>query len=289
MSLLRSVIRCTAVAAMRDQTWVEDRVYDSDLRPLVDAVLNVGAKTYMVVYTDQDDLANMSSEFYNGMNRKLCLTLEIGVAGAVKNPADRNSIVIKFARNDPGMELACDLIEAQAIAAIWGRPKSPWGEIFKRLVPKVADVRRRRGGSGEEGAKWAARRIQIICNTIAEPQPGEVLPDTHPVKLFLAAATTSVQEQTKSAGSVIQRFLEDTVAPDWRIAQGWLGVTTRAAQNLILPTTPLPWPEIEIPPLDFSETNEFVPPTGEIIMADNDDNDKLTPVPTTDPTDHVQS
>jgi hypothetical protein len=110
MSLLRPIIRACAVAALRDQTWAQARVYDSDMTPLADAVLGVAAAPYIVIYTDTDDLQPVRgvAEMYDGENRNLSVVLEIGVASAVRNA--QGQIVIQFAATDQGMEWAVDCV-----------------------------------------------------------------------------------------------------------------------------------------------------------------------------------
>jgi hypothetical protein len=277
MSLLRPIIRITALAALRQNTWSEARVYDSDLTPLVDAVLgqkdaqgNDVSKTYMVIYTDADDIENADSQLYSGMNRKLTLTLEIGVAGAVKNPSDQNKVVIKFARTDAGMEFACDVIEAQAIAALIGAPRNEWGNLFKKFVPKVTRVQRRRGGSAEGGTKWAARRVQLTCTPMYDLLPGVVPPESHPVRTFIALAATHSDQTIKNAAAVIAKFVETDALPEWRVAQGYLGMTIDGARAVQVPGLPLPYPNVETPPLDYSDAeDEFPPEFGEVTLSDD--------------------
>ena len=82
MSIVRAVIRQCAVAALRQKTWAEERVYDSNNAPLVDA-LTVGqdGKPYIVVFTDQDNMTDVTDGVY-GSVRQLDLTIEMGVACA---------------------------------------------------------------------------------------------------------------------------------------------------------------------------------------------------------------
>jgi len=279
VSLLRPLIRACAVGALRDRTWAESRVYDSDNTPLVEALLGQTdpvthlpiQKPYIVVYTDTDDLATgVNSELYDGANRSLNVVMEIGVASAIRN--DKNQIVLQFAHTDQGMEWAVDIIESQAIAALIGDYRSPWGELFKRFVRKVNRVPSRRGGQAEKGVRFAARRTVLVCSTIYELAPNVVPPLKHPVYDFIELARQSNPViGLHDLASIVSNLIAETdQAPNWRVAQGYLGMSKAAIQALNPDGTPLPWPEREEPPLDYSDTNDWPPELQSIILGDSD-------------------
>jgi hypothetical protein len=269
MSLLRAVIRATAVGALRDQTWAENRCYDSDMTPLADAVFGKTAQPYIVVYTDTDDISTVSGigELYAGDNRALNVVLEIGVANAVRDPSGK--ITIQFASTDTGMEWACDVISAQAIAALIGNPQSKWGNLFKRLIVKVRRMPTRRGGMAQSGVRFAARRITLVVEPMWDIVPGRVLQPGHPVLDFIAMAQANPGISEVDVATIVQNMLPGVQAPDWRIAQALLGMSTRDVRILQPEDTPLPYDEIQIeqPPFDPMDTmNEFAPMTKEIIV-----------------------
>jgi hypothetical protein len=279
MSLLRAVLRSCAVAALRDKTWAQDRVYDSDMTPFADAVYGVKDaqgnpvnKPYICVYTDNDDIGPVTgkAELYNGMNRLLSIVLEIGVATAIKNP--NGTISVQFAHTDKGSELACDFIESQCIAGLVGDPYSSWGDLFKQMCGKVRRLPRRRGGQAAAGVRWAARRIVLICSPIMDVVPGVPLLDGHPVRKFISMARANPHSSVADVAMIVDQAIASVAAPTWRQAQAMLGMDTDAVKKLIVEGVPLPYPEFpEVPPLDYSDLNEFVPPLSDITDADYPD------------------
>ena len=262
---------------MRDRTWAETRVYDSDLQPLAEAILGQAAKPYIVVYTDTDDRTPASAaELYDGRTRRLQLAVEVGVALAVRDPNSQN-IVIKFASTDEGLEWACNVIEGQVIAALYGDPDSQWGELLRRFAPRVLRMPSRRGGSGATGGvKFAARRTIFEVNTLYNLAPGVVPPDKHPVWEFIRLAKTSTLGVV-DRGAIVEKLLYETDPhPPWLVAQAYLGLNRQAIKNVNPDGTPLPWGKagveeaIEQPPLEEMGDHEWPPRTGQITLVDDD-------------------
>jgi hypothetical protein len=284
MSFLRPIIRTCAVGALRDKTWAESRVYDSDLTPLAEAVLGQAAKPYIVVYTDVDDRTPESGgELYNGRTRMLQLALEIGVASAIHDPNQSDNIVIKFSSADEGMEWACDIIESQAIAALFGDPYSDWGDLIKRFAPTVHKMPSRRGGQSEKGIKFAARRTVFVLSTINDFAPGVVPVPGSPVWDFLRLCRASQALGVVDRAGIVEQLLSTEANADWRIAQAYLGLDTQSIKNLNPDGVPLPWGKqgietpVEQPPLDQSDRNDFPPPLKTITL--HDDNPLELPAP----------
>jgi hypothetical protein len=281
VSMLRPILRACAVGALRDQTWAEERVYDSDLTPLAQAVYGGPAKPYVVVYSDQDDVVPVKSvaEMYDGETRSLSLAVEIGIAGAVRStPNDPLSpLTIKFAATDMGMEWACDVMSAQVVAALFGQPKSQWGELFKRMIVTVRRMPTRRGGQASSGVRFAARRMIFVLQPMYDFSPGIVPVPVHPVWDFIALARASPAIGQVDIATIVEDLMVKTAAPDWRAIQGQLGLT-QAGIEAINAAVPLPWPEMEEPPLDYSDAaNEFVPPLTDITLADMDASTSTAP------------
>jgi hypothetical protein len=196
----------------------------------------------------------------------MTLVMEIAVASSVKH--DDGTTTVSFANTDEGMEWAVDVVESQAIAALVGDPQSMWGDIFKRIAISIARIPSRRGGSGEKGLRFAARRTALMCSTIDEIVPGQVLQAGHPVLDFIALARAKPQSSVVDAATIVENLLNNTLVPDWRLAQAYLGLSTESAKAVMVQGTPLPWPEHETPPLDTSDTNEFPPLMVEIDLDD---------------------
>jgi hypothetical protein len=280
MSLLRPIIRCAAVGALRDRTWAQERVYDSDLTPLATAVFGGPAKPYIVCYTDADDLNPVDgiAEVYSGANRTLSLAIEIGVASAVRNT--NGDITIKFAATDSGMEWACDVCSAQAIAALVGDPQSKWGEIFKRLITNVRRIPSRRGGMSTQGVRFAARRLVFQVQPMWDFTPGVVPSPKHPVWDFINLARAEPLANQVDVATIVESLMTTQTAPDWRIAQAQLGITKEDV--LALNIGPLPTVDEEAP-YDPMDENEFVPPLLDITVFGRDESDPVETPPKPEP------
>ena len=284
MSLLRPIIRTCVVGALRDKTWAESRVYDSDLTPLAEAVLGTAAKPYIVVYTDVDDRTPESvGELYNGRTRLLQVAIEIGVASAIHDPNQSDNIVIKFSSADEGMEWAVDIIESQAIAAMYGDPHSEWGDLLRRFAPTVRKMPSRRGGQSEKGIKFAARRTVFVLSTIFDFAPGVVPVPGSPVWDFLRLCRASQSLGVVDRAAIVEQLLTTEANADWRIAQAYLGLDTQSIKNVNPDGVPLPWGKqhveapIEQPPLDDTDRRDEPPLMTDITLHDDDPNELPAP------------
>lgn len=223
------------------------------------------AQPYICVYTDNDDYMTVGgkAEVYDPRLRRIQVCAEIGVASAVHDPAPTGPIVIKFAATDQGMEWACDIIESQTLAALLGDPHSDWGNLFKRFVYKIHRFTRRRGGQAASGIRYAARRVVFVCEPISyDFVPGTRPDPKHPIWDFIALAKVSPAIGEVDIAGLVEQFLKTPIqeAPDWRIAQAMLGFDTQdAREGLVVTGSPLPWPNVEEPPLDYSDLNEYPP------------------------------
>ena len=269
---------------MRDKTWAESRVYDSDLTPLAEAVLGTAAKPYIVVYTDADDRTPAAvGEMYDGRSRLLQLAIEIGVASAIHDPDQSDNIVIKFSSADEGMEWACDIIETQVIAALYGNPHSDWGDLLKRFAPTVRRMPSRRGGQSEKGIKFAARRTIFVLSTIYDFAPGVVPVPGSPVWDFLRLCRASPALGVVDRAAIVEQLLTTEANADWRIAQAYLGMDTQSIKNINPDGVPLPWGKqyietpVEQPPHDETDRRDEPPELREIKL--HDDNPYELPSP----------
>jgi hypothetical protein len=229
MSIIRPILRMCAVAALRERTLAEGRVFDSDNTPLAEALIREPeeAKPYITVYTDEDTRPGVSGRDIYAAERNLSLVLEIGAASAVVTGKD--GVILQIPATDAGLELSVDIVESQALAALVGDPESRWGELFRRMVLRIERVQGQRGGSAEHGSRWAARQIILICDVIADAPPG--VPQPAVVRDFLAAARAAPSELgLAGAAEIIERALDPTMALTWRQAQAWLGLTEQGVR-----------------------------------------------------------
>jgi hypothetical protein len=117
------------------------------------------------------------------------------------------------------------------------------------------------------GIRFAARRVTLVYNTNTDIAPGIVPGDDHPVRKFIELAAADTALGLAELGINVEKLIDVSAAPDWRQAQALLGVTGKMAKQLMVPGSPLPWPEAEKAPLDWSDTNEFVPPLTSIDIS----------------------
>jgi hypothetical protein len=229
MSIIRPILRMCAVAALRERTLAEGRVFDSDNTPLAEALIQEPeeAKPYITIYTDEDTRPGVSGRDIYAAERNLSLVLEIGAASAVVT--GKLGVMLQIPATDAGLELSVDIVESQALAALVGDPDSRWGELFRRMVLRIERVQGQRGGSAERGSRWAARQIILICDVIADAPPG--VPQPAVVRDFLAAARAAPSELgLAGAAEIIERALDPTMALTWRQAQAWLGLTEQGVR-----------------------------------------------------------
>lgn len=221
------------MGALRDRTWAEDRVFDSDNTPLMDILAGAGAKPYITVYTDTDVRDRINGMDLYTLGRTIQLVLEIGVASAVQVEGVGGT-VLNIPQTDQAMEALIDFVEGQALNAIVTDPRSPWGEIFRQIVLPINRLSSLRGGEASKGTRWAARQVTLLCSCIADPAPGTVLFEDHPVRQFIALAQSSEQEGIGMgpAAALISAMLNDTAAPPWRQAQAWLGLTSKTMHGM---------------------------------------------------------
>jgi hypothetical protein len=244
MSILRMVTRYVAVAALRERTWAQTRVYDSDMTPLAQALQ--GQQTpepYILVYTDQDDINPVmgKADIYLPIRstRQMSVVLEIGIASAVRATVN-GPITVQFAATDQGMESACDVVEAQCMNALLTDPYSDWGDLFKRLMYKVYRITRRRGGQSRQGVRFAARRLVIIGDTNMELPFGIPPAEKHPINDFIRLARQKPIEGLMDTASLVERLLQPAKTwPTWRQGQAILGLDTAAARILLAGDSPL--------------------------------------------------
>lgn len=227
MSIMRPVVRQCAVAAMRGRTWCSDRVYDSDNTPLADALIKQGegSHPYCVVYTDDDNrLDGRGTDIFRCIRRQMTLVLEIGVAGAVEGKAGNTTI--RFPHTDAAMEFILDVVEGQALRALYGDPQSAWGELLRRMTNNVDKIMDKRGGRATGGVRWAARQIQLTVETIADPPAGVPLLVGHPVRDFIELAKRRPEDGIETVATMIERLLDtNETYPSWEQDQAWLGLT----------------------------------------------------------------
>lgn len=223
MSVIRMLTRMCAVAALRGQTWADKRIYDSDNTPLSQALmLNESAKPYIVVYTDADNRSEQNGTDIYGMRRELNLVLEIGVASKVEGKTGTEELKIPL--TDEGMEIALDMVEDQALSALFGDVQNEWAELLKTFVLRVERLTGQRGASSDRDRRWAARQLSIVCDVISDLPPGEPIPEDHPIMQFAEIAKRHPEADMDHAAEICRALASRDVRPEWERVQAWFGV-----------------------------------------------------------------
>ena len=244
MSYVRAVIRQCAVAALRKDTWASFNVYDSNNAPLVEGLINAGATQagkevpYIVVFTDADNHTELTAGIH-GSTRNMQLIMELGMASAI-TVEGKEGRQLHFPYTDPSMELFLDIVEAQALDAIHGDPKSEWGEIIRLLTVSIVRINSPRGGRTEKGVRYAARQVALTLDVDADPIKGFFLSSEHPIRRYFELARASEDEELMDAGTLLESSMSAIGYPSWQQAQAWLGLTRRGVRALgIAPLTDL--------------------------------------------------
>lgn len=227
-----------AVAACRDRTWAEGRVFDSDNTPLLDA-LSEQPKPYITVFTDTDTAQSIEGRDLYTSEHRLSLVFEFGIASAAK-VTDVNEQELDIPQTDQAMEALVDILEGQIIWAAISDPESPFGELLRQMINRIERAPSMRGGAEEKQTRWAARQLILVCETISPPAPGVVLHADHPIKKFLTLIRSSEHAnlEMSQAGDLVEKVLTTTAYPDWKQGQAWLALTNAGIHGTGI--TPLP-------------------------------------------------
>ena len=223
MSVIRMLTRLSAVAALRGQTWADKRVFDSDNTPLSQALtLNEAAKPYIVVFTDSDNRMEQNGTDIYGMRRELNLVLEIGVASKVEGVTGTEQLKIPL--TDEGMELALDMVEEQALAAMFASPDNEWSELLKSFVLRIERLTGQRGASADRDRRWAARQIGIVCDVISDMPHGVPVPEDHPIYQFIEVSKRHPEADMGHAAEICAALASREGGPEWEQVQATLGL-----------------------------------------------------------------
>ena len=267
MSVIRMLTRLSAVAALRGQTWADKRVFDSDNTPLSQALmLNEAAKPYIVVYTDMDNRMEQEGTDLYAMRREMTLVLEIGVASKVTGKTGATELKIPL--TDEGMEIVLDMVEDQAIAALFGDPRNEWTELIKSFVLRVERVAGQRGASADRDHRWAARQLGIVCDVISDFPPGVEIPPEHPIYKFIEVASRHPEADMDHAAEICTALTSREPGAQWEQVQALLGLRRRGLRGIgRAPLTSAIWP-MTADGYDLTDTRGEAPIVREISHDD---------------------
>lgn len=192
MSLARTMLRLTALEALRGRTLVGDNVTDSLIGAIdvgADGTLQTDAeKPFLTIRTDDSETADAPLRDLH-QNGVLDFVLEFGVTAAMKvthpdtgeplvDPETGQQLLLPGVPNtDAAFEFFLDAVDRQIVNALTD-PANSWSELWRKLHDKVTKIERRRAASDDNGVRLAARQLRISLATKSDPVLSEPLVDT---------------------------------------------------------------------------------------------------------------
>lgn len=228
MSLVSLAIRLCLQRALRQSTFAEDRVYDSQITP-VDAVPLPGQLPLIVISTDEDKGDVQDFDLLRP-NRELEVVLEMVLATfvTVKVENGPDLVEITIPHTEPGMEASLAFMARQVYRAMMD-PLDPWAELLKEFMSKVTKTMARRGADATDGTRYAARQLVFVCDPLYEPDFGErITPDDPWGRLI---ALMEADPELADLAEVLRAEIETgTDLASWRrveASRGWTDAAVR--------------------------------------------------------------
>lgn len=227
MSLARLALRLLTVAALTGRTDAGGKVCDSEIVPIDERADEVRLP-YIAVYVDDAEAKGSKLDMFPAEG-SVTLILEIGVTARVMSQVDDDGEAVLgwgIPPTDAGLEMMIDIIERQARVAI-GDPTDPWSVLWRRVVTNVRAIKVVRGASDRNGVRFAGRQLALVCDIIADPQPGQPLAAVWADVAAALKADTNLQ----AAGEAFETLsLGDR--PAWLAAQVGQGLTPNGVRAL---------------------------------------------------------
>ena len=226
MSLARLAMRLAAARALTGTTIAEDRVFDSAVDPINQAI-SKNRQPLLIVTTDEHELVVTGRDMASG-NHQCDLVIELVIAAAVDVPADDGQggqITMAIPHTDEGMELLLDMLEHQVVACLT-KPGEAWAEVWKALVPSVTKRLSRRGASAENGLRFAARQVVLTCDLLDTPlNTAEISEGTAWGKLLAAMDSDAT---LSAVANMLRAEIDNLGSSDWRVAVQEMGISLDA-------------------------------------------------------------
>jgi hypothetical protein len=223
MSLVALALRIAATRMLAGATLAEDRLFDSAIDPLAEA-LRTEPKPLIVVSTEQDESEKTGRDLLAGSGT-LTLMLEFAVAGA--GVADDGAAAVFVPTSDADLEIALDVMRRQAMRALM-IGGGAWGDVFRGICVGYHKVTSRRGAGDDKGVRFAARVVLLECDTLAEPAFGAPLDP--PWAAFVAQLRSD--PETEGLGDFVAEAIAGDVTPEWRRAADLLGISFEVATGI---------------------------------------------------------
>jgi len=228
VSLVSFAIRVCAERAILGDTFAEHRVYDSQIVP-VNQTVPVESEAAIIISTDDDKVDVAQWDILCG-RRELEVVFEMVLATFVlaQGKDGEQEIEVKIPHTDAGMEAALGFMQRQIMRALMD-PQDPWAELFKEFTGRVIRMLGRRGASAEQGVRFAAKQLVLVCDPIPEPDFGEAIPDDSPWGRLIALMEQ--EDELIDLAKVLRAEIENgNDMPSWRrfqASRGWTDAAVR--------------------------------------------------------------
>lgn len=220
MSIVRQLIQLSIVEALRGRTIAGNAVFDSRMDTLPDLLVDQH-QPVIIVSVEASDRRNMSQGIASLLGGSTVLTVLIQTAvatgRAIKGP-DGTVIRAAIGETDSAFEGALNLLDHE-----WRKVlhhfENEWAEVFRDLVNGVQDIKDTRGTDPDTKRKHAARFVQLDLSVLAEPEPGDDLPEVIARGLDLMSADADYAPLAEEWRTLLA---EGSDWPEWRKLQSAL-------------------------------------------------------------------
>lgn len=168
-------VRLLAVRILKGATSAGDAVYDSALDPI--SLLTDGEDQPIIIVSSEDETGILNSRKINSGERSatLCLELAVGRIGSIKVADGGEVETFEFNPTNDVSEATLSILERQISLRLFGQVGAI-PDLFRMFCPKVEKATVKRGVPTENGAKFAARLIEITFQPLEDPEFGVDLP-----------------------------------------------------------------------------------------------------------------
>lgn len=214
------LLRNLTVLALTGKTLAGKEVRSSLLVPINEA--NGDPVPVIAVFTDtmKTQRSDIRGRDILGADAVVTLALEVACIGlATTQTGEGPEVSTYIPETDEGMEMTIDIIMRQAVAHLQ-TSSDPLPDLWRQLVTRVSGLSWERGAGIDKSVKFAARRLEIDCELLSEPTPGEALTGFWDVAL--AALATAGHT---NLANTIRTITAGEPLPEWRRWQAELGLT----------------------------------------------------------------
>lgn len=245
MSLMRIALRVSAVEALRNKTFAETNVLDSEIGAIdiaTDGNIDSNRTSpFISVYT-----AEASGVDKNGINflgpMKMDLVFDAAVSAQMFERGDDGEMVLGTMpvtpNSDAAYEISLDVLQYQISAAL-GDVENPWAEIVRKILSGNIEAIEVTVGRSSKNQRLAARQIRVTATLCAEPVNLGCLSDQHPFNLFLAqldagdACDEARDEDFKNLATALRDVLSASHM-DWKLNQFRYGMGKDELDSLLV-------------------------------------------------------